>query len=222
MSRDTDYGGTLIAAVVLVCFLGGLALVGSAMATFLLNPLGIAGAFPSLLVVPDPLGAVQRGGVGVGLILLAEVGDALTGPEYIVTDDGFNGGVMVSTTVQGGLILLLAGISLYFSLTGFLILSSTFSLLLESAVVDALVSVVEAALWLCVALLFLALAMWLVREKRDEATQPSEATETVSRQEREDVSRADATDDGADTTAIENSSRTGTELTSSTSERDDA
>lgn len=221
MSRDTDHGGTLVAVVVFVCFLAGLASAISAMATFLLSPFGIADAFPSLLVVPDPVGAVQRGIVGVGLILLAEVGDALTGPEYVVTDAGLDDGVMLSTAVQSGLILLLSGISLYFSLTGLLIVPSTFSLLLESALVDALVSVVEAALWVCVGFLFLGLVMWLDREKQAEETQQPEATEADTRQERETGSRAVADDGGSDSTAVENASRTGTVQTSSTVERDD-
>ncbi|WP_096395163.1 hypothetical protein [Halorubrum trapanicum] len=222
MSRDTDHGGTLVAVVVFVCFLAGLASVISAMATFLLNPFGIADAFPSLLVVPDPIGAVQRGSVGVGLILLAEVVDALTGPEYVVTDAGLDDGVMMSTAVQSGLILLLSGISLYFSLTGLLLLPSTVSLLLEFAVVDALVSVVEAGLWVGVGLLFLGLVMWLAREKQAEGTQPPEPTGAGTRQERGDGSRADAHDDGPDSTGVENASRTGTVQTSSTVERDDA
>lgn len=221
MSRDTDSAGTVITAVVVLSFLGGLALVTSATATFLLNPFGIAGVFPSLLVVPNPIGAVQRGSIGVGLILLAEVGDDLTGPEYVVSDDGLANGIMVSTAVQGGLVLLLAGISMYSSLTGLLLLVSTFSVVLESALGDALVSLGEAALWIGVAGLLLGLVLWLIRDNQDEETRPPEATETITRQGRETVSRAAADDDGPNSTAVENASRTGTAQTSSTVERDE-
>lgn len=149
-------------------FFAGLALIVSSVATLLLGPFSIASVLPALLVT-DSLGeAVLRWTGGVVLVLLSELGDARTGPEYIVTENGLKDGIIHSLAVQGGVLIIVSSVSIYFGLTGLFRLVSALTLISEftqlSAIVDAFGDLFKAGLWILLSGFFAKVAVAVDRD----------------------------------------------------------
>jgi len=186
MSRDIHNSVSFATPVLLISFLAGLALIVSAMATLLLAPFNIARVFPSLLVVDNIGRALQRGTIGIVLILLAEIGDTFTGPKYVVTENGLDKGLFRSLAVQSGMTLMIGGIAMYFFLTTFSILVSIAPLFLEfpsiSALSNGFVSLFKAILWLLAGFVFLGLGKLIDRDEEDGQNQQLESTKSSAPQ----------------------------------------